>query len=259
MADPAAGAPILEVRGVSKNFGGLRALSNVNLTVEEGTIHAIIGPNGAGKSTLLNVLVGLIEADEGTVTFGGEALGGLSPHRIIQKGIARVFQTPQIFPALSLLENVAIAALAKRDGQFGFRVLESLRPGHAILDEAAEHLRDVGLADHLHEEAQHLSRGDKRRLELALCLAARPRLLLLDEPTAGMSRHDTNRTIDLLRHLSRRGMTKIVIEHDMHVVFSLSERISVLAQGSVIAEGRPEEVRGNPKVQEAYLGGAHHA
>ena len=252
------GKPILEVRGVSKNFGGLKALSDVNLTVEEGTIHAIIGPNGAGKSTLLNVLIGLIEADTGTITYGGEKLSGLSPHTIIQKGIARVFQTPQIFPALSLLENVAIGALAKRDGQFGFRVLESLRPGHPILEEAAEHLRDVGLADHLNEEAQHLSRGDKRRLELALCLAAKPRLLLLDEPTAGMSRHDTNRTIDLLKQLSSKGMTKIVIEHDMHVVFSLSERISVLAQGSVIAEGRPEEVRGNPRVQEAYLGGAHH-
>jgi branched-chain amino acid transport system ATP-binding protein len=258
MAGNGTGKPILEVRGVSKSFGGLKALSDVNLTVEEGTIHAIIGPNGAGKSTLLNVLIGLIEADTGTITYGGEKLSGLSPHTIIQKGIARVFQTPQIFPALSLLENVAIGALAKRDGQFGFRVLESLRPGHPILEIAAEHLRDVGLADHLNEEAQHLSRGDKRRLELALCLAAKPRLLLLDEPTAGMSRHDTNRTIDLLKQLSRKGMTKIVIEHDMHVVFSLSERISVLAQGSVIAEGRPEEVRGNPKVQEAYLGGAHH-
>ena len=249
--------PILEVRGVSKKFGGLQALSDVNLTVAEGSIHAIIGPNGAGKSTLLNVLIGLIAADAGTILYAGETLGGLSPHTIIQKGIARVFQTPQIFPGLSLIENAAIAVLAKRDGQFGFRVLESLTPGHPVLDEAAEHLREVGLADHLNQDAQHLSRGDKRRLELALCLAARPRLLLLDEPTAGMSRHDTNSTIDLLKHLSRKGMTKIVIEHDMHVVFSLSDRISVLAQGSVIAEGPPEEVRGNPRVQEAYLGGAH--
>jgi len=250
-------APILEVRGVSKNFGGLRALNNVDLTVEEGTIHAIIGPNGAGKSTLLNVLIGLIEADEGTITYAGKRLKGLSPHTIIQKGIARVFQTPQIFPGLSLVENVAIAALAKRDGQFNFRVFESLTPGHPVITEAEEHLREVGLADQRRSEAQHLSRGDKRRLELALCLAARPRLLLLDEPTAGMSRHDTNSTIDLLKQLSRRGMTKIVIEHDMHVVFSLSERISVLAQGTVIAEGPPQEVRGNPRVQEAYLGGAH--
>ncbi|MYZ47567.1 ABC transporter ATP-binding protein [Rhizobiales bacterium L72] len=249
--------PILEVRGVSKSFGGLRALNDVNLTVQEGSIHAIIGPNGAGKSTLLNVLIGLIEADEGTITYAGERIRGLSPHTIIQKGIARVFQTPQIFPGLTLVENVAIAALAKRDGQFGLRILESLRPGHPVMAEAEEHLVDVGLAGHLRSEAQHLSRGDKRRLELALCLAARPRLLLLDEPTAGMSRHDTNSTIELLKHLSRKGMTKIVIEHDMHVVFSLSERITVLAQGTVIAEGAPQEVRGNPRVQEAYLGGAH--
>jgi branched-chain amino acid transport system ATP-binding protein len=249
--------PILEVRGVSKNFGGLRALNDVNLTVAEGSIHAIIGPNGAGKSTLLNVLIGLIQADEGTIRYAGEELTGLSPHTIIQRGIARVFQTPQIFPGLTLVENVAIAGLAKRSGGFRLSVLESLMRGHPIVEEAIEHLTDVGLAGHLKDEAQHLSRGDKRRLELALCLAAKPRLLLLDEPTAGMSRHDTNRTIDLLKHLSRRGMTKIVIEHDMHVVFSLSERITVLAQGTVIAEGPPEDVRGNPRVQEAYLGGAH--
>jgi branched-chain amino acid transport system ATP-binding protein len=249
--------PLLEVRGVSKNFGGLRALNDVNLTVEEGSIHAIIGPNGAGKSTLLNVLIGLIQADAGTVTFAGEELRGLSPHTIIQKGIARVFQTPQIFPGLTLLENVAIAALARRDGQFSMRMREALVPGHPILDDAEEHLREVGLGGQLRAEAQHLSRGDKRRLELALCLIAKPRLLLLDEPTAGMSRHDTNSTIELLRHLSQKGMTKIIIEHDMHVVFSLSERITVLAQGTVIAEGAPEAVRGNPRVQEAYLGGAH--
>jgi branched-chain amino acid transport system ATP-binding protein len=248
---------ILSVQGVSKSFGGLKALDDVNLTVEENSIHAIIGPNGAGKSTLLNILVGFIAADEGVILYDGAPLTGLSPHQIIQKGIARVFQTPQIFPALSLLENVAIAAFAKRDGQFGIRVREALRPGHPVLDEAADILRDVGLAEHRGEAAQHLSRGDKRRLELALCLVTKPRLLLLDEPTAGMSRHDTNRTIDLLRALSRRGMTKIIIEHDMHVVFSLADRISVLAQGHVIAEGHPEAVRTDVKVQEAYLGGAH--
>jgi branched-chain amino acid transport system ATP-binding protein len=248
--------PLLDVRGVSKRFGGLQALKDINLAVEEGSIHAIIGPNGAGKSTLLNVLVGLIEADEGTVMFAGEPLGGLSPHTIIQRGIARVFQTPQIFPAMSLLQNVAIAALAKRDGQFRANAFESLRPGHPILEEANALLERVGLARYADEAAEHLSRGDKRRLELAICLISHPRLLLLDEPTAGMSRHDTNRTIDLLKEISETGMTKVVIEHDMHVVFSLAERITVLAQGRIIASGRPEEIRGNPAVQEAYLGGA---
>lgn len=248
---------ILSVRGVSKSFGGLKALHDVNLTVEAGSIHAIIGPNGAGKSTLLNILVGLIAADAGVILYDGAPLQGLSPYKIIQQGIARVFQTPQIFPALSLIENVAIAAFAKRDGPFSMRVRESLRPGHAVLEEAMDSLRDVGLAEQSGTAAHHLSRGDKRRLELALCLVTRPRLLLLDEPTAGMSRHDTNRTIDLLRALSRQNMTKLIIEHDMHVVFSLADRISVLAQGHVIAEGRPEEVRTDPTVQEAYLGGAH--
>ena len=252
--------PILEVRGVSKRFGGLRALDDVNLSVAEGTIHAIIGPNGAGKSTLLNVLIGFLDADEGAVIYAGEPLEGLSPHTIIQKGIARVFQTPQIFPGMTLIENVAIAALGKRDGQFSLRVLETLRRGNPIVETAVELLERVGLSNQVALDAGALSRGDKRRLELAICLAARPRLLLLDEPTAGMSRADTNRTIDLLATLSAAGdMTMVIIEHDMHVVFTLARRISVLAQGRVIVEGPPEAVRGDARVQEAYLGGAHSA
>ena len=252
--------PILEVRGVSKRFGGLKALNDVNLTVSEGTIHAIIGPNGAGKSTLLNVLIGLLEADEGAVLYAGEPLKGLSPHSIIQKGIARVFQTPQIFPGMTLVENVAIAALAKRDGQFSLRVLETLQRGNPVVEAATELLERVGLLARTEQDAGSLSRGDKRRLELAVCLAAKPRLLLLDEPTAGMSRADTNRTIDLLAALAAKGdMTMVIIEHDMHVVFTLAQRISVLAQGHVIVEGAPDAVRGDQRVQEAYLGGAHHA
>jgi branched-chain amino acid transport system ATP-binding protein len=253
-------SPILEVRGVSKRFGGLRALRDVNLSVAKGTIHAIIGPNGAGKSTLLNVLIGLLAADEGTILYAGETLGGLSPHTIIQKGIARVFQTPQIFPGMTLVENVAIAGLAKRDGQFRLRMFETLQPGNEVVEEARALLERVGLPDQMEHDAGSLSRGDKRRLELAICLAAHARLLLLDEPTAGMSRADTNRTIDLLADLSAKGdMTMVIIEHDMHVVFTLAKRISVLAQGHVIVEGPPEAVRGDERVHEAYLGGAHHA
>ncbi len=248
---------VLSVADVSKRFGGLNALSDVDLQIEEGTVHAIIGPNGAGKSTLLNVCVGRIKPDEGHVIFDGEILDRHKPHEINQLGVARVFQTPEIFPDLSLLHNVMLPALAKRDGAFKFNAWVGLERENALRQEAEHILEDVNLYDERMQEAASLSRGNKRRLELAMGLIQKPRLLLLDEPTAGMARHDTNRTIDLLKKLKARGMTKVIIEHDMHVVFSLADKISVLAQGQIIAEGTPQEVRGNPKVQEAYLGGAH--
>lgn len=248
---------LLEVSGVSKRFGGLAALQDVNLNIREGSIHAIIGPNGAGKSTLLNVLTGRIAPDKGTVVFNGKSLLGLAPYKINQKGVARVFQTPEIFPEMTLLENIAISALSARDGSFKLNFLEHPRKLAAIRGEVEEALAEVGLDGHENQEARHLSRGDKRRLELAVCLALKPKLLLLDEPTAGMSQHDTQGTIELLKKISAKGMTKIIIEHDMGVVFSLSQRISVLHQGRVIADGTPDEIRADDAVQEAYLGGAH--
>jgi branched-chain amino acid transport system ATP-binding protein len=248
---------ILTVRNVNKRFGGLKALDEVNLTVEEGTVHAIIGPNGAGKSTLLNCFVGRLEPDTGTVDFDGTSLLGIKPHEINQAGVARVFQTPEIFSDLSLVENVMIPAFAKRDGAFTLNAWNPVRYKGSIHQQATDMLSQVGLAEKADDVASQLSRGDKRRLELAMGLVQKPKLLLLDEPTAGMARADTNNTIDLLKKIAETGITMVVIEHDMHVVFSLADRISVLAQGTVIAEGLPENIKGNPKVQEAYLGGAH--
>ncbi len=248
--------PVLKISNVNKSFGGLQALRDINLEIERGKVHAIIGPNGAGKSTLLNVLVGLLEPDSGSVTFnGGINVIGKSPHEINQMGLARVFQTPEIFPDLSLLENVMIPAFSKRDGAFHFQLFRSLASETKITQEAKEVLASVGMEAKAEETAGSLSRGDKRRLELAMCLIQHPDLLLLDEPTAGMARHDTNKTIELLKQIKEGGMTKIIIEHDMHVVFSLADTISVLSQGAIIASGIPDEIRGNPIVQEAYLGG----
>jgi len=248
---------VLDISYVDKTFGGLHALSNINLQIEEGKIHAIIGPNGAGKSTLLNVCIGRLKPDRGTVTFDGKIITGKEPHEINQAGVVRVFQTPEIFPELSILQNVMIPALAKRDGAFKFNVFASLARDNQVRAEAESVLEDMGLIDQKTHSAGSMSRGDKRRLELCMGLVQHPKLLLLDEPTAGMSRADTNATIETLKRIKERGMTKVIIEHDMHVVFSLADKISVLAQGAIIAEGTPDEIRGNPKVQEAYLGGAH--
>ena len=248
---------ILQVRNVNKSFAGLKALNNVELSVEEGAVHAIIGPNGAGKSTLLNCFVGRLTPDTGTVDFNGISLLGKQPHEINQTGVVRVFQTPEIFGDLSLLENVMIPTLARRDGSFKLNGWSRVDGIAEVRDRAEQLLGDVDLLDKREMIANSLSRGDKRRLEPAMCLVQDPKLLLLDEPTAGMSRADTNKTIDLLKQIGERGITKIVIEHDMHVVFSLAHKISVMAQGTVIAEGAPEQIKGDPRVQEAYLGGAH--
>ena len=248
---------VLEISGVNKSFGGLKALSNINLKVKEGTTHAIIGPNGAGKSTLLNTIIAKLVPDSGSIIFAGKDLtDGMTPHGINQLGVSRVFQTPEIFPELSLMHNVMIPALATRDGAFTFDLFKSLRSETQLQGEAMHYLDDLGLADSCDIRAGSLSRGDKRRLEMAMCLIQHPKLLLLDEPTAGMARHDTNRTIELLKKIKEGGMTKIIIEHDMHVVFSLADHISVLAQGAIIAEGKPDEIKGHPKVREAYLGTA---
>lgn len=247
---------LLEISGVNKSFGGLQALDDVNLKVNEGTVHAIIGPNGAGKSTLLNAIIGKLVPDTGSVMFDGKDMIGVQPHQINQHGISRVFQTPEIFGELTILENMMIPLLAHRDGAFKPTLWARSDAQADILEKAEHYLADVNLWGKKDVHSASLSRGDKRRLELAMCLSQDPKLLLLDEPTAGMARADTNNTIDLLQTIASRGITMAIIEHDMHVVFSLAQRISVLAQGHVICEGLPEEIKTDPRVREAYLGGA---
>ncbi|MEE3070349.1 MAG: ABC transporter ATP-binding protein, partial [Pseudomonadota bacterium] len=214
---------ILEVKGVGKRFGGLQALGDVNLSVQENTVHAIIGPNGAGKSTLLNCLVGKLIPDTGSVMFDGQSVLGRSPHEINQMGISRVFQTPEIFTDLTVLENVMIPCFARRDGSFRMHAFGAVSGERDMLEKAEKMLSDVNMLEKAHLHAGSLSRGDKRRLEMAMCLVQEPRLLLLDEPTAGMARADTNNTIDLLKEIkTKRDITMCIIEHDMHVVFSLA-------------------------------------
>ena len=248
---------ILEVKNVNKRFGGLQALGDVNLSVAEHSVHAIIGPNGAGKSTLLNCLIGKLIPDTGSVMFDGQSVLGRKPYQINQMGISRVFQTPEIFGDLSVIENMMIPIFAKRDGAFRMHALESTMNEKEVVDQAEDMLESLGLADARHDHAAAMSRGNKRRLEIGMCLAQEPRLLLLDEPTAGMARADTNNTIDLLKQIKdERDITIAIIEHDMHVVFSLAERITVLAQGTPLVEDTPDKIKGHPKVREAYLGEA---
>lgn len=246
---------ILEVKNVNKRFGGLQALGDVNLSVEDQSVHAIIGPNGAGKSTLLNVLVGKLIPDTGSVMFDGQSVLGRKPYEINQMGISRVFQTPEIFGDLTVLENMMIPIFAKRDGAFRMHAIERADRESEIIDQAMHMLESLNLADARNDHSAAMSRGNKRRLEIGMCLAQEPRLLLLDEPTAGMARADTNNTIDLLKQIKdERDITIAIIEHDMHVVFSLAERITVLAQGSPLVEDTPDNIKGHPKVREAYLG-----
>ena len=248
---------ILEVKDVGKRFGGLQALGDVNLSVQENSCHAIIGPNGAGKSTLLNCLIGKLIPDTGSVLFDGQSVLGRTPYEICQMGISRVFQTPEIFGDLTVMENVMISCFAKRDGAFRMHPFETVAHERDIVEQAEQMLTDVNMIDKRHMHAASMSRGDKRRLEMAMCLIQKPRLLLLDEPTAGMARADTNNTIDLLKEIKeKRDITMAIIEHDMHVVFSLAERITVLAQGTPLVEDTPENIKGHPKVKEAYLGEA---
>jgi len=249
---------VLEVRGLVKRFGGLAAVSNLDMTVQEGQIHALIGPNGSGKTTTLNVISGLYRASGGSVRFRGEELTRLPAHAIAQRGVTRTFQNIRLFARLSVLENVLIGRHTRlTTGFLGALVPNSLTSHEesAARDRALALLALVGLAAHGDAPAASLAYGDQRRLEIARALAAEPTLLLLDEPAAGMNPVETEQLVALLYQLRDRGITLLLIEHDMNLVMSISDRITVLNFGTHIAEGSAQSVAANPDVITAYLGG----
>ncbi len=244
----------LECRELSRHFGALAAVDRVSMRVERGEIRAVIGPNGAGKSTLFNLITGFLRPTGGDVTFEGERLTGLPPHLVCQRGIARTFQLTALFPRLTALENVRLAAQARRSGRWSIAGGGALR---ADTGRTAEHwLERVGLGPVAAVPAGLLSHGDQRLLEVAMALAQTPAVLLLDEPTQGLSVEETARTVGILRELlAAEQLTVLLVEHDMEVVFSLARQITVLHQGRVIADGPPGVVKDDPAVQAAYLGG----
>jgi len=244
-------SPLLEVAALARSFAALRALNGVSLAVDRHERRAIIGPNGAGKTTLFNVITGHLPPSRGRVLFEGKSLTGLAPHAVARRGISRSFQRTSLFPRLSVGENLRLAAAA--DGRGSWNVFGSVASLVAPIARAREVAEQVGLIERLDESAGRLSYGEQRQLELGVALATGPRLLLLDEPTAGMSPEETLRMTRLLAALPRE-ITLLIIEHDMDVVFSLADRITVLHYGEVLSEGAPDAVRRDPRVYEVYLG-----
>ena len=242
-------APILKTELLSVRFGGLAALSQVNFELARNEVHAIIGPNGAGKSTFFNCLTGVLRPTGGRIVFNGEDITGLPSNAISQKGIARSYQITNILPNATALENVRIAAQSRRHG---WNMVSHHSALTDINQKAEAALDSVGLLSKARELASNLSHGEQRNLEIGIALATEPKLLCLDEPTAGMSQAETDETKDLIQRIAE-DLTILIVEHDMPVVMELCDRITVLHYGAILAEGTPEEIQQNPKVLEVYL------
>ena len=242
---------LLELDGVTRYFGALIALNEVTLSVGRQERRAIIGPNGAGKTTLFNLITGHLAPSKGRIVFEGRNITGLAPHRVARAGIARSFQRTNLFPRLTVLENLRLAAAA--DGRGSYSLFGSVARLTEPLARAREVAEAVGVAERLDDEVARLSYGEQRQLEVGVALATRPQLLMLDEPTAGMSPEETQRMTRLLAALPR-DVTILIIEHDMDVVFSLADRITVLHYGEVLVDGAPDAVRADARVYDVYLG-----
>jgi branched-chain amino acid transport system ATP-binding protein len=244
---------LVRTESLTKEFGALTAVNAVTFEVQEGSLHSVIGPNGAGKTTFFNLLTGQLAPTSGRIIFDGRDIAGTPPYRVAHLGIARSFQRTSIFPTLSIADNVWLAAFARQESWRGLAWRRADRyPELAARALAA--LGEVGLADKAGKPAREISHGEQRQLELAIALAAAPRLLLLDEPAAGLSPDETQKMVALVRKLKGR-YTIVLIEHKIDVVMTMSDRISVMHFGSVIAEGTPAEIRRNAEVRRAYLGG----
>ena len=248
---------LLDVRELTKHFGGIKAVERVTFSVEPGSIISMIGPNGAGKSTFINVVSGVYAPDGGVIHFDGEDTAGLPAHAIAVRGIGRTFQLEELFGSLTVLENVMVGChTGSSSGIFscGFRLSSARREEQRIRDEAMECLQEVGLEGRAHDPISQLPLGERKLVGVARALAMKPRLIMLDEPAGGLAAHEVEKLVHLIHGLVQRGLTVFIVEHNMPFVMSLSQRVIVLDEGAKIAEGTPDEVRANEEVIKAYLG-----